>query len=130
MVCKRNFTLPDRCLHSCTGSTKIKTPELLVEVGAKRGEVVTWLASRQPPMHKNKMAELEIINPLQINLTETLKQRLEDMSNSRASTPEIMYDCRFLVRFDIAKIPLRIYFDLRNPENPIRISIVPDTRWY
>jgi tRNA(Ile)-lysidine synthase len=111
--------------------TKIKTPERVAKVGAERGEVVAWLASRQPPMHKSKMAELEIINPLRIDLTEMLKHTLEDMSDiSNASTPEILYDCRFLVRFDIAKIPLWIYNDLRNPENPVRISIVPNTRWY
>ena len=79
-------------------------------------------------MHKNKMTELEIINPLRIDLTEMLKQTLEDMSKSNASTPEIMYDYCFLMHFDIAKIPLWIYNDLRNPENPVRISIVPNTR--
>ena len=111
--------------------TKIKTPERLARVGAERGEVVAWLASRQPPMHKNKMDELEIPNPLRIDLTEMLKQKLPDMSSaSSPSAIEILYDCRFLVRIDVTRIPLWIYNDLRNSEDQIRISIVPNTRWY
>ncbi|KAK2466731.1 hypothetical protein APHAL10511_000989 [Amanita phalloides] len=108
--------------------TKIKTPDRVTKDGISANEVIAWLASRQPPLNKRKMEQLEMYNPLQIDVTDKLKQSLDDASG--ASSMEVMYDCRFLVRFDFANMPLSIYNGLRGPDSQIQILIVPDTRWY
>jgi tRNA(Ile)-lysidine synthase len=107
--------------------TRIKTPDRPAHTGADEGETVAWLASRQPPMKMRRMDGLIMVNPLHIDATETIKQKLEDTSPLPV---DLLYDCRFLVRLHLSNMPLWVYNELRNPEKQARIRIVPRTQWY
>ncbi|KAM6500318.1 PP-loop family domain containing protein [Amanita muscaria] len=107
----------------------LKTPERLVRSGFGQDEVIGWLASRQPPLNKRKMEERNMRNPLRVDVTENLKQVLD----KARETPfvDILWDCRFLVRFDLSKMPLNIRTELANSRsNQSSTLIVSNTRWY
>jgi tRNA(Ile)-lysidine synthase len=109
---------------------KATIPDVNLGAGDKFG----WLASRQPPFHKNIRAIGDASNPLTFNLTDQLRQlsdRLkEERGNERTArrTLEILYDCRFLLRFDVTKMPPEIDMSLR--ESRSQILVEPYTRWY
>jgi len=108
--------------------TKIKTPDRFARRGSTAGEAVAWLASRQPPIKLTEIDEKNLFNPVRIDVTEALNQKLEDMSSGSSSpTVDLLYDCRFLVRFDVTKMPSWVISEL---QNQARISIWPQTRWF
>ncbi|KAF8629989.1 hypothetical protein AX15_003161 [Amanita polypyramis BW_CC] len=106
---------------------KIKTPERVGRAGVGPNEVIGWLASRQPPLNKRTMQDRNMHNPLRIDVTEMLKKKLGE--GCSGSTVDVLYDCRFLVRFHRTKIPLDVFNDLTGSER-VRIHILPHTRWY
>ncbi|KAF8637396.1 hypothetical protein AX17_002891 [Amanita inopinata Kibby_2008] len=109
----------------------IKTPDRLASSGMEPGEVIGWLATRQPPLHKRRMDTLEMYNPLRIDVTDALRQRLNSQSvDSADSTLEVMYDCRFVVRFDLAKMPRNLATEIMEPLKQTEVNIIPHTRWY
>ena len=61
--------------------TKFKIASSLTRVSPEVGETVAWLASRQPPMNKRQVNETKMVEVLHIDVTETLKQQVEDMSS-------------------------------------------------
>ncbi|KAF8350504.1 hypothetical protein F5887DRAFT_1058581 [Amanita rubescens] len=86
--------------------TRIKTPDRIARTGVGEGETIAWLASRQPPMKMRQMDGEKVFNPLHIDATETIKQKLEDISSgSSPLAVDLLYDCRFLVRLHLTKLP-------------------------
>lgn len=109
----------------------IKTPGRIGEFGIKPGETVGWLASRQPPLHRDKMEERGMINPLQLNVTELLTAMTTD-NEKGASTEvlEVLYDCRFLLRFNLTRMPGKIATAIMKPQQVEQILVQPNSRWY
>jgi len=105
----------------------IKTPERLARSGPGFDEVVGWLASRQPPINKRVMEARMMPNPLRVDITERLKRGL---SESTQDIVDVLWDCRFLIRFNLSKMPPHLREDLANPASQNRMFILPNTRWY
>jgi hypothetical protein len=107
----------------------IKTPGRIAEFGIKQGETVGWLASRQPPLHRDKMEERGIVDPLQLDVTELLTVvALNNEKGVREEVLEVLYDCRFLLRFNLTRMPGVIATAITKPED--RILVQPNSRWY
>jgi tRNA(Ile)-lysidine synthase len=108
--------------------------EKIPDVNLGAGDRFGWLASRQPHFYKNIRAIGDAPNPLAFNLTNQLCQlrnRLkEERGNERTArrTLEILYDCRFLLRFDVTKMPLEIDMSLAVGQSQILVK--SHTRWF
>jgi tRNA(Ile)-lysidine synthase len=80
-----------------------------------------WLASRMPPFRYASSRPATQADTLTINVTRTLL-------DSTPSTPaSVLYDCRFVVRFNLAKAPPDL---ARQLENGGKVLIAPHTKWY
>lgn len=94
------------------GRIKRPNPDDIASGRARLGRGVTgWIATRQPPHRPEKMREYGLEDTLNVDLTDTLKRGLVDWNGGKGSGPqviEVLWDCRFLVRFDLAKMPKRI----------------------
>ena len=108
------------------GNLKRPNPIQTSEVGP--GERLAWMASRQPPLHKDKMLKMGIVDPLHVDLTSTLTKKMTDSSNTYDMA--VLYDCRFLLRFNLRLIPETIIASLTNPLVEGKIMVKPHTRWY
>ncbi|KAF8891234.1 PP-loop family-domain-containing protein [Infundibulicybe gibba] len=91
----------------------IKTPERVNNAGVAEGETIGWLASRQPPLSRYKMEQQGIKNPLRLDITKFICDAITAwQSGTGEATATVLYDCRFLVEFDLSKIPGSIVADL------------------
>jgi tRNA(Ile)-lysidine synthase len=103
-----------------------------IKLGA--GDRFGWLASRQPPFHKNTRAMGDAPDPLTLDLTDKICQRRKELKEGTQTdqtagrTLEILYDCRFLLRLDLAKMPLAIATSLAVGRS--KIVVKSRTRWY
>ncbi|KAK0196573.1 PP-loop family-domain-containing protein [Armillaria mellea] len=81
------------------------------------GQLVGWIASRQPPTQK----QLDFIepNPLYYDVTASLRKAFSSGNPSWT----LLYDCRFAVRFDITAMPSLIAELLRFPDT--QIVVIP-----
>lgn len=112
------------------GRDRITVPKSnLASVSLKEGDRFGWLATRQPPYDKRirytpdgKQQE----DPLHVDLTDTLNKAQQE-GNTRQPL-EILYDCRFILRFDLAKMPSDIRVSLAVGRS--KILVEPRTRWY
>ncbi|KAJ7461573.1 PP-loop family-domain-containing protein [Mycena latifolia] len=99
-----------------------------VTLSPRTGEIVAWLASRQPPLSLARMATLGITNPLRINLTERLRAALQRRDAAPGEVIDVLWDCRFMLRLDVGKVPddlARVILDGKE-----ELWIHPHTRWY
>ena len=95
------------------------------------GDRFGWLASRQPPFHKNTRAMGDAPDRLTLDLTDKICQRRKELNEGTQTakrTLEILYDCRFLLRLDLAKMPLEIALSLAVGRS--KIVVQSRTRWY
>ncbi|KAG2364512.1 PP-loop family-domain-containing protein [Suillus spraguei] len=77
------------------------------------GERFAWMASRLPA--------------LDVDITERLVMAMSRGDDSL----EVLFDCRFLVRFDLSQIPVELVEALRNyQETGVNVRIKPHTRYY
>ncbi|RDB21082.1 tRNA(Ile)-lysidine synthase [Hypsizygus marmoreus] len=112
---------------------RIKTPDRVAAAGVKLAdETFGWLASRQPPVGRQKLKERGIPNTLEIEVTSNLIEALKNRKNGGHSIVQILYDCRFLVHFDLEKIPEDLATQLLLPrtEGADKIMLYSRTRWY
>lgn len=109
----------------------IKFPDKYNTVGM-HGDISGWLASRQPPLSIAKMVERGLTNPLRLDVTEDLGEAQYEWENGHRPSPfvDILWDCRFLVRFDVSKLPADIIGTITGTPSGDRIVIHPQTRWY
>jgi len=105
------------------GKISIRIPDPRIELGSDR---LAWFASRQPPSNKTTDTD-DVTNPLILDLTDRLRQAKEKENNGVTKPLEILYDCRFLLRFDMAKMPLLIKFGM---DDGSRMWVRPRTKWY
>jgi tRNA(Ile)-lysidine synthase len=93
-------------------------------VRARAGRVpegaVAWLASRMAQPRKMPQGRE---NPLIRDVTSLLSQP------SKTEVVDVLYDCRFLVRFSVAKMPTDITATVTGTGHHSRIVILADTVW-
>ena len=82
-----------------------------------------WLASRLPPFLKNPQQGAGSPARLVIDLTEQLRHAV-----STNVPTEVLYDCRFLLRFDPCQIPAHVKAPLEH--QTASIKVLPYTQYY
>ncbi|KAF8643880.1 hypothetical protein AX16_008896 [Volvariella volvacea WC 439] len=108
---------------------RIKTPDRLKNSGIERGDVIAWLASRQPPLKKRILTERNVDNPLEVDVTQLLAEQLK--STSAIEPIEVLYDCRFLVRFNLGQVSEQVQSELAHAlESGWKAQVKTHTRWY
>lgn len=108
-----------------------RCPDLRIDtIDLAAGDRFGWLASRQPPFHKNTRAKGHGSDPLTFDLTDQLRQAGNEVAQNHEATKtlEILYDCRFLLRFDVTSMPPEIGVSLAVGRSQILVR--PRTRWY
>lgn len=107
---------------------KVNTPDKFIRedgiVLTKDGDSVGWIASRQPPLHRDKYKAMGQRFPLDVDVTHELFKSQQEGD----ATYEMLYDCRFLVRFDCARIPKDLLASIKRGDG--RVLILPNTRWF
>ncbi|KAJ7264985.1 PP-loop family-domain-containing protein [Mycena haematopus] len=94
------------------------------------GDLVGWLACRQPPLGRSRLDALDRYNPIWVDITDQLRAKLAS-STKHANGGEklsILWDSRFLVHIDMDKIPDNIVRAIVDEGD--RLQIHPHTRWY
>ncbi|KAL4077258.1 PP-loop family-domain-containing protein [Scleroderma yunnanense] len=92
-----------------------------------------WLASRIPPFFKNPQEGAGSASRLIIDVTKQF--HLVD-TKSENNTPEpvileFLYDCRFLIRFNLSRMPKHVQAALHSEHHkPISIKIMPHTQYF
>ncbi|KAF7440192.1 hypothetical protein PC9H_000536 [Pleurotus ostreatus] len=91
---------------------------------------LVWVATRAPPLGANKLKAMNMDNPLNMDVTSALLAAVAQYKHnpSAPKTVEFLYDCRFVVTFDISKIPNSILRYLEELDG--RLFIITQTRWY
>ena len=108
---------PDKCLETVGPLHHSKQPE---------STQFTWLASRIPPFFKNPQEGAGSASRLTIDLT---NQFHVAHTKSEPVILEVLYDCRFLIRFDFSRIPKHVQAAPHNGQ-PISIKILPHTQYF
>jgi hypothetical protein len=97
------------------------------------GEIVGWLASRQPPAAKDQIEQpfgsLKT-NPLRVDITDRLIPKIATRDENPGQVLEVLWDNRFLLHIDIDKIRLDVIGGIMNPNSQERILVYPHSRWY
>ncbi|KAF9469291.1 PP-loop family-domain-containing protein [Collybia nuda] len=109
---------------------RIRTPDRIFAGGVAEDGRYAWLASRQPPLHRSKMEALGETSTLEINITSHLVRALRGWKAGAPSTIEILYDCRFIITFDLNKMPKGLAQGIETPNTKEKILILSNTRWY
>lgn len=113
-------------LYSHNKGLKIRS-ESLSHLEQPCGGQSAWLASRLPPFLKNPQEGAGSASRLSVDLTE---QFILALATSR-DVLQVLYDCRFLVRFDLTQIPKHVRDALNNAQDqPISIKILPQTDYF
>ncbi|KAJ7024283.1 PP-loop family-domain-containing protein [Mycena alexandri] len=92
------------------------------------GDIVAWLVSRQPPLSRRRMQETGMFNPLRIDITDKLREKMELRHENPGQILEILYDNRFLIHIDIDRMPDYIIQGFMYEGKPVLVH--PNTRWY
>ena len=94
------------------------------------GTQIAWLASRMPPFFKNPQEGAGSASRLIVDITHQL-HAADTKSDSHTTTLDVLYDCRFLVRFDLERMPKHVQAALRNVRHePVSIKILPHTQYF
>ncbi|KAG5350437.1 tRNA(Ile)-lysidine synthase [Termitomyces sp. J132] len=110
---------------------EIKMPKIVISEFFSEGDMLGWIAYRAPPLHQRKLDQQGIANTLEIDVTKIIVDAYWRKGNGGPSTTSILYDCRFLLTFDLDKIPQDLISCLlNNPANNNRLVLLPRTRWF
>jgi hypothetical protein len=107
---------------------RVRTPDRVFTPNIGMDGSFGWLASRQPPLHRGSMEARGMVNSLRIDATEQLAKALKEWNDGAPSVVQVLWDCRFLVQFNIEKIPADLAGRLMRNEG--KIMIYPYSRWY
>jgi tRNA(Ile)-lysidine synthase len=84
----------------------IRTPDKLLMTGISNSDkLIGWLASRQPPPRRRDMEARGLVNLLWIDVTEQLTKALAERNDGGPLVVQVLFDCRFLIHFDVRKLP-------------------------
>lgn len=96
--------------------------------------VLGWMATRQPPHRPEKMREYGLEDSLNVDLTKTLREGLKAWDEGKGSGPqfvEVLWDCRFLIRFDLEKMPQNVKnMLLQDESDKPRLAVRWWTKYY
>ncbi|KAG7092935.1 hypothetical protein E1B28_009240 [Marasmius oreades] len=87
------------------------------------GQSVGWMAFRQRP--PTMVWRVDARDSLRVDLTPILASHLQ-----LGTVFEYLYDCRFLLTFDLAKIPGDILRIIRDPDHGEGLWLKPCTKWF
>jgi tRNA(Ile)-lysidine synthase len=107
---------------------RIRMPDKVLWTGIGNDEKVGWLASRQPPMNRHNMEAQELVSPVWVDATQRLVRAFKEWRDGGPPVVQVLYDCRFLIHFDMRKIPEDLVERLMC--NDAKIIVGPRTRWY
>ncbi|KAJ7137814.1 PP-loop family-domain-containing protein [Mycena epipterygia] len=93
-----------------------------------QGEISAWLAARQPPLSQQRMADQNMVNPLRLDITEKVREKLQTRHENPGQILDVLWDCRFLLQMDIDKIPDDVAQAIL--DGGARLLVHPNTRWY
>ncbi|KAF5381012.1 hypothetical protein D9615_004139 [Tricholomella constricta] len=108
----------------------IKFPKSTAFAGIREDETVGWLVSRQPPMNRLRQQERGLPNRLEINATNPITEGWHRWKSGGAPVASVLYDCRFLVQFNLEKMPREIASRLLDPDSQEKMMVYSKTRWY
>ncbi|KAJ7161487.1 PP-loop family-domain-containing protein [Mycena crocata] len=108
------------------GGRSLKIPQGPTEL--LPGEIVGWLASRQPPLSAARMQQQGMTNPLRMDITDLLREKLLTRKQHPGQVLKVLWDCRFFLHIEIDKIPLTLVHGIMNDGDSILVR--PNTRWY
>lgn len=92
------------------------------------GETIGWIACRQPPLKRTWMEDGGRGKPLWVDITDEVVAKLRTKHESRGQKLAVLWDCRFLLHFDIDKIPPAVVRGVLDEGD--RLMVHPQTRWY
>lgn len=91
------------------------------------GERFAWMASRLPAVPYYMLDTATLSSKLDIDITERLVVAMSRGDDSL----EVLFDCRFLVRFDLSQIPEKLVGALRKyQETGVNVRIKPHAKYY
>ncbi|KAG6854688.1 hypothetical protein C0991_002399 [Blastosporella zonata] len=109
----------------------IHTPQVVVNPLLLDVDVLGWIASRLPPLNREKLEARGLPNTLEINVTRTILDAYRDWCNGGPSTTSVLYDSRYLVNFDLSKIPQAVISCLKDDSTGTnRLMVLSTSRWY
>ncbi|CCM04425.1 uncharacterized protein FIBRA_06604 [Fibroporia radiculosa] len=91
------------------------------------GESFAWYIQRATPLSREKLQHIGKEDTLVRDISDLLVRRPQ-----KAGPAVILYDARFILRFDVAKMPLDVLTCLTSSEHSAdsRVIIQPATSWY
>lgn len=91
------------------------------------GERFAWMASRLPAVPYHMLDTAKLSSKLDVDITERLAIAISRGDDSL----EVLFDCRFLVRFDLSQIPETLVGALQKyQETGVNVRIKPHTKYY
>ncbi|KAJ6531608.1 PP-loop family-domain-containing protein [Mycena vulgaris] len=94
----------------------------------KPGEIVAWVASRQPPLSPARLRDMGVANPMQVDLTQKITAALRSRGEKPGQVLDVLWDCRFMLTIKVDKIPDHIASGIL--EGADQVWVHPNTRWY
>ncbi|KAG6844136.1 hypothetical protein H0H87_009523 [Tephrocybe sp. NHM501043] len=109
----------------------IHTPEIVVNPLLHEEDVLGWLASRLPPLNREKLKLRGIPNTLEIDVTQNVLDAHQRWNAGGSSTTSVLYDSRFLVHFHLDRIPRDLISQLEDGSlKKNRLLLLASSRWY
>ncbi|KAG6862089.1 hypothetical protein C0995_007219 [Termitomyces sp. Mi166 len=129
----RPFTAGARVLWSpvIIRGNSIKLPPVVINPILLKDDMLGWIASRSPPLDRRKLEQRSMPNTLEIDATKIMVDAYQKWRNGGPSTTSVLYDSRFLLSFDLDKLPQHLISSLLdNHVNKTRLMLLSRTRWF
>ncbi|KAG6814597.1 hypothetical protein H0H92_000126 [Tricholoma furcatifolium] len=111
---------------------RVKIPEVVINKLLLKDDFIGWIASRQPPLHREKMEQRGWRNTLEINLGKELAQAYQSWRSGGPAIFSTLYDERYLLKFHLDKMPEDIISFLVNDitKSWNYLLVLSYSRWY
>ncbi|KAG6867819.1 hypothetical protein C0993_010674 [Termitomyces sp. T159_Od127] len=129
----RSFTAGGRVLWTpvILQRNYFKTPQIVVNALLPEGNMLGWIASRLPPLNRERLKHQGLPNTLEIDATTTIANAYREWRNGGPSTVSILYDSRYLLKFHLDKMPESlISLLIDNPADENRLMLLSKTQWF
>ncbi|TFK42367.1 PP-loop family-domain-containing protein [Crucibulum laeve] len=111
---------------------RIRTPDPRHAVPAQADEQPGWIVSRMPQPRAEKMRQMGItVDPLHRDVTPLFKDVFEKRRQGQVhKTLRVLYDNRYLVQFDLERIPMDLLMTFSDSASQEKILLLPNSRWF